>query len=85
MTGRGFTNQYVQIYFSGGLGITQGNNRFPDRYDKDFFIAASIPLEIDLMVIPINNLGAGVTLWGDLNVKRPMTGFIVKIGIGKFR
>jgi len=35
--------------------------------------------------MPIKYLGVGVSLFGDLNLKRPMYGFVFKFGLGKLR
>jgi hypothetical protein len=85
MSGRGLSGEYVQIHFSGGLGITGGKNRVSGPFERDYFITPSIPLEIDMIIKPLKYLGAGVNLWGDLNFKRPMSGMVLKLGIGKFR
>jgi len=101
MIGKGFKGKYIQILFSGGLGITGGIKRGkllytepssgwfdigdPRHFEKERFISPSIPLEIDLLIKPIKYLGAGVTLFGDLNLKRPMYGFVLKFGLGKMR
>jgi len=101
LIGKGFSGKYIQIQFSGGLGVTSGLKRgkllYTDpskgwfdisnlnHYDKDRYITPSIPLEIDLLVKPIKFLGLGITLFGDLNYKRPMYGLIFKFGLGKLR
>jgi hypothetical protein len=101
MVGKGFSGKYIQVFFSGGLGVTGGIKRGkliytepgqgwfdlsgPGHYEKERFILPSIPLEIDMLIKPIKNLGAGITLFGDLNWARPMYGFIFKFAIGKLR
>ncbi len=101
MMGKGFSGKYHEIQVSGGLGITGGVNRGkllyvepsqgwfnisnPNHYEKEKFITPSIPLEIDLIIKPIKFLGAGATLFGDLNYKKPMYGFLIKFALGKLR
>jgi len=101
MIGKGFAGKFVQIQFSGGLGITGGIKRGellytepssgwfdigdPRHFERDRFISPSIPLEIDILIMPIKYLGVGVSLFGDLNLKRPMYGFVFKFGLGKLR
>jgi len=100
MIGKGFSGKYAQILFSGGLGVTGGIKRGkllytepsgdfsiddPRHFDSDRFITPSIPLEIDVLFKPIKYLGAGVSLFGNLNLKQPMYGFAIKFSIGKMR
>lgn len=100
MLGKGFSGKYAQILFSCGLGVTGGavrgkllytepsgdfNIYDPRHFDSDRFIAPSIPLEVDVLFKPIKYLGAGVCLYGNLNLKQPMYGFVIKVAIGKLR
>ena len=95
--GRGFTGKYGQIYFSGGFGITGGVKRGRSlystpkfiggstTYEEVKFISPSIPIEIEVLPIPRKYNGVGFALYGDLNLERPMFGFVVKIRLVKLR
>ena len=100
MLGKGFSTKFLQIYFSAGLGITGGIIRgdylysepsegFFDlggrHYEKNNFVSPSLPLEVDIMLKPINTMGIGLSAFGDLNLKRPMYGFVAKFNFGKLR
>ena len=101
MIGKALTGKYIQIEFSGGLGITGGIKRGrllytsppsgwiwvgdPGHYEKDEFMSPSIPLEIDLLIKPIKYLGVGFSLFADLNLKSSTYGLMFKLGLGKLR
>ena len=55
------------------------------HYEKNYFNSISIPLEVELQFKPIKYVGIGISFFGDLNLKRPMCGFLFKIGLGKLR
>lgn len=90
MIGKGFRRKHIQIQFSGGLEIIGGIKRGkslsenpssgwfslddPRHYEREKFISPSIPLEINLMIIPTKYFGPGISIFGDLNLKRPMYG-----------
>ena len=54
-------------------------------YSKDGFLTPSIPVEIDLLLKPIKYTGFGLSLFGNLNLIRPMYGLVFKVGLGKLR
>lgn len=96
LIGKGFYGEYLQIQFLGGIGIFGGYKRgdylYTDTnnlwfktkyYEKEKFVTAYIPIGIDIQIKPFKYLGLGVSLFGNLNIKTPLYGFIVKIGIGK--
>jgi len=97
MLGKGFMWEKVRLQLSGGLGITGGIKRgkylysssswfhIGDRryYEEERFFSPSIPLEIDFIIKPLNYLGLGVVFFVELNSKRPMFGFVLKLSIGK--
>ena len=98
MIGKVFLKKYGHCAFLCGIGETGGMKRgkffyeIPNTiigdgrlYEKVYFNAISIPLEIELQYKPIKYLGIGISFFGDLNLKRPMCGFLFKIGLGKLR
>lgn len=96
-----FGNKYLQVVFSGGLGLFGGVKRgdllytepsqgwftIGDRrhFEADNFIVPSIPIEADFTLKASNNIGVGLTLFGDINYKRPQIGGSVKFSFGRFR
>lgn len=101
LIGKNYSVKYAQIGFSIGIGATGGVKRGkllyteephewfaikdPRHFENERFFTPSIPLEIDLTLIPVKFLGAGVSVYGDLNFKKPMYGFTVRCGLGQFR
>ncbi len=57
----------------------------PRHYKKEHFISPSIPLELDFLIKPIKYAGLGLSVFGDLNFKRPMFGLVIKMAVGKLR
>lgn len=96
LVGKAFTSQNISIQLSGGLGITrlklrsqwqEGSNEdgtyVSQLSKKETIFSPSIPLEVVFMVKPLKYMGMGVSLFADLNIKRPMCGVIFKIDIGR--
>ena len=100
MIGKGFSGKFTHVLLSGGLGITEGTKRRkylytePNgdfnihdsrHYESDHFITPSLPIEIEVMFKPVSFIGAGVSLFGNLNFETPVYGFMCKFSIGKMR
>lgn len=101
LIGTVISDKYFHVGISGGLGYISGVMRgkllytepstgffdFRDlrHFEKVDFFSPSIPLQIDLLLKPLNHFGLGVTLFADINFKRTVKGITFKIGLGEFR
>ncbi len=97
MIGKEISVKFIQLYFTGGLGVLSGFKRgkslYKDKnlffnikhYEKDNFIVPSIPLETGITFTPIKYIGIGFSLWGNINYKTPSIGYRFIVGIGKLR
>lgn len=92
LLGKGISNDKVSLIFSAGLGATTGIKRGalvniddPHRFERDNFFTPSIPLEIDIIWKITKFFGPNMTLFADLNIKRPYLGYRIKFSIGKLR
>lgn len=92
LVGKGISNEKVSLIFSAGLGITTGIRRGdlisiddPSEFERDHIFTPSIPLEIDILWKTTKFFGPNMTLFADLNIKRPYLGYMAKFSIGKLR
>ena len=101
LIGKGYDGKAFHIYFSAGVGMIAGVRRgrflytVPSAgwfdlsdgraYEKEHFHVFSIPLEVDLKFKPLEFAALGFTLFGELNMKRPMFGLEMTVGVGKLR
>jgi len=98
MIGKVYFAKYGHCAFLCGIGETGGIKRgkfiyeninilFGDgrNYESVSFSTVSIPLEVDLQYKPIKYIGIGTSFFCDLNLERPMCGFLFKIGLGRLR
>lgn len=70
------------------LGISSSSRSFfdiwdPRQFEEEHFITPSIPVEVDFLLKFGKHFGPGITLFGDLNVKRPFCGATVNVKLGK--
>ena len=56
-----------------------------DYYNSERFFTPAIPLELDVQLVPIPYAGLGCALFANLNLKRPLVGFMVRFAVGKLR
>lgn len=94
LLGKGFSGEYLHIYFLGGIGVTNGVIRgkelksysfFSSTYERIEFWTPTIPLEIEFTVTPIANVGFSLSFWNELNAIRSTYGFSLKVSGGKLR
>lgn len=92
-------DNFTYLQFAAGLGVIwgtiRGNTVIEERkggfssiryyYNTKRPISPSIPIETELVFKPIKYAQIGVSLFGNINIKRPFYGFAVKAGIGKVR
>lgn len=94
MIGKRRGNKIVKVGASMGLGITHQIYRGEliqsaiwfgvDEYRQRVYDGVSLPLELDVVFTPIEIVGFGFAITGDVNPKSSSLGFMLKIGIGVF-
>lgn len=98
LLGKHYSSKFVQISFLGGLGIAfnqelttnvigrTGSGWFSSSlYETKKSTSLSIPLEIEFFFKPIKFYGIGISLFADINSRKPSFGILLKSGLGKFR
>lgn len=98
LLGKHYTSKFFQISLLGGLGVTfneelttnvignTGSSWFSSSiYETKSSTLISIPLEIEFIFKPIKFYGIGVSLFADINSRKPYFGILLKSGLGKFR
>ncbi len=99
--GKLFSHRFLQVQFSGGLGLTWGTKRGELLYvepgqgwfnisdgrvfEADKFITPSIPLEMEVYIVPVRFVSLSAGLFCDINLKMPTFGFLIKVGAGRYR
>lgn len=98
LTGMHYSSKFFQVSFLGGLGITfneeitqnkigsTGSGFFSSSiYETKKYASLSIPLEIELYLKPIKFWGIGLSIFADINSRKPLFGILFKSGFGKYR
>jgi hypothetical protein len=98
LIGKHYSTKFTQISFLGGLGIAfneelttnvigrTGSGWFSSSiYETETSTMLSIPLEIEFLFKPFNFYGLGISLFADINSKKPSFGILLKSGFGKYR
>lgn len=70
---------------SGGMGWPSMSLSDGRVFETKSFLALSIPVEVEMLLKPIKYAGLGMSLFGDLNLKRPLIGMSFKLALGKLR
>ncbi|MBN1338038.1 MAG: hypothetical protein JXA03_01870 [Bacteroidales bacterium] len=78
---KGAYSHTVEYPATGWFSVASG----VDYYDSERFFTPAIPLEFDVQLIPIPIAGLGCALYANLNLKRPLVGFMVRFSMGKLR
>jgi hypothetical protein len=94
--GRVTKSKIIRLSISGGIGVLAGTMRgaflhsgtgwFPsDVYEHKHILTPTIPLELELSLIPIKYIGVGIAGFANLNFENSMVGFMIKIEFGRIR
>ncbi|MFD1631557.1 hypothetical protein [Pseudopedobacter beijingensis] len=91
------SNDDLYIRLAGGLGVFTGNLRgerilkkttgwfSQTTYDDEKITTLSIPLEAELALVPIKYAQLALNVFGNVNLKRPLYGLAIKVGVGKIK
>lgn len=94
--GKFICSKIIRLSVSGGLGVLGGVKRGAflyrnpgflgaDVFEKKLIFSPSVPLEIDLSLVPKKHFGIGITGFANLNFENTLVGIIINLEFGKIR
>lgn len=92
--GKFINTKIIRLSLSGGLGVLGGVKRGAflyrnpgflgsDFFEKKLIFSPSVPLEIDLSLVPTKHFGIGISGFANLNFENTLVGFIINLKFGK--
>jgi hypothetical protein len=85
----------LQVNISSGIGVFMGkktvinspkpNTHGVPTYSNEEYLIPIIPLELEVSLIPSKFFGVGAAGFVNINTKKPIIGFVVKLEMGKRR